>query len=464
MTDNKRFQSQILLIDKSGVRIYPEFITPLVHQLKPTSEYANVDICFEHNQLTIQRNDQSIILFRRPSYCPFTNLHLQNNSSNIPNNPSNSIAIGVVVLFESHDHRVLITRRASHLRTYPSCWVCPGGGIEQDETIEQAGIRELFEEVGIEVNKNELETSKILALWESSFPVDLNHGLPRRHHIVIYLHVESSRASDEIAVKIDPSEVDAYAWLSYEQIENIYERADSLENLCLFKAYVHLTGICDLPFDLLTTADYNQKENLTNGTRFALGQLYIQNFFMDQVAWLSEKNFVAGLLAGFFGGLALGWLFSSSLFVSNKVKTVSNAFDSTKDERDDERSFEPGCSDTEGEYKMVLVVRNDLKMGKGKVAAQCSHATLGCFQKACEQNPDSVDTWFTCGQAKVVCKCESADDLEQLRLQAKRKGLTTCLIRDAGRTQIEPGSKTVLGIGPAPSKLINEITRHLKLY
>ncbi|CAF1543725.1 unnamed protein product, partial [Rotaria sordida] len=40
----------------------------------------------------------------------------------------------------------------------------------------------------------------------------------------------------------------------------------------------------------------------------------------------------------------------------------------------------------------------------------------------------------------------------------------TCLIRDAGRTQIEPGSKTVLGIGPAPSKLINEITRHLKLY
>ncbi|CAF2027311.1 unnamed protein product [Rotaria magnacalcarata] len=187
--------------------------------------------------------------------------------------------------------------------------------------------------------------------------------------------------------------------------------------------------------------------------------IYSGDFFMDQVAWLSEKNFVAGLLAGFFGGLALGWLFSSSLFVSNKVKTVSNAFDSTKDERDDERSFEPGCSDTEGEYKMVLVVRNDLKMGKGKVAAQVRKINFSC-----EQNPDSVDTWFTCGQAKVVCKCESADDLEQLRLQAKRKGLTTCLIRDAGRTQIEPGSKTVLGIGPAPSKLINEITRHLKLY
>ncbi len=43
--------------------------------------------------------------------------------------------------------------------------------------------------------------------------------------------------------------------------------------------------------------------------------------------------------------------------------------------------------------------------------SQCSHATLGCFQKACEQTPDAVDTWFSGGQAKVVCKCESADDL-----------------------------------------------------
>lgn len=180
--------------------------------------------------------------------------------------------------------------------------------------------------------------------------------------------------------------------------------------------------------------------------------------------WFAEKNVIAGLLVGFFGGLACGWLFSASLFVNNDVKVVSKTFDPKKDEREDERSFEPGCSDTDGEYKMVLVVRNDLKMGKGKVAAQCSHATLGCFQKACEQAPEAVDTWFTCGQAKVVCKCESADDLEELRLQAKRKGLTTCLIRDAGRTQIEPGSKTVLGIGPAPSKAINEVTKHLKLY
>jgi len=43
----------------------------------------------------------------------------------------------------------------------------------------------------------------------------------------------------------------------------------------MFNAYVHPTGICELPFDLLTTSDFNRKENLTNGTRFALEQLYI---------------------------------------------------------------------------------------------------------------------------------------------------------------------------------------------
>ena len=60
---------------------------------------------------------------------------MQNNSSQIPDNPSNRIAVGVVIVFESHDHHVLLTRRAAHMRTFPLCWVCPGGGIEKNETV-----------------------------------------------------------------------------------------------------------------------------------------------------------------------------------------------------------------------------------------------------------------------------------------------------------------------------------------
>lgn len=159
---------------------------PLVEQLNSNNESVHVNVQYENEQLIIQRDDTSKILFRRPSYCPFTNLFLQNNSSQISVNSSNKIALGVVILFESHDHHVLITRRAAHMRTFPSCWVCPGGGIEKNETVKfillvffcqilsrkisiqllQAGIRELHEEVDIEVQENELETAETLALWE----------------------------------------------------------------------------------------------------------------------------------------------------------------------------------------------------------------------------------------------------------------------------------------------------------
>jgi hypothetical protein len=92
---------------------------------------------------------------------------------------------------------------------------------------------------------------------------------------VIYLHIRSSRISDEISVKIDPNEVDAYAWLSYEQIGNICHQTSLSKDSGMFNAHVHPTGMCELSLDLLTTADHNQPENLTNGTRFALEQLYI---------------------------------------------------------------------------------------------------------------------------------------------------------------------------------------------
>lgn len=62
------------------------------------------------------------------------------------------------------------------------------------------------------------------------------------------------------------------------------------------------------------------------------------------------------------------------------------------------------------EIKMVLVVRNDLKMGKGKAAAQCSHATLGCYKTALK-SPRLLSYWEDNGQPKVVLKCEEEKEL-----------------------------------------------------
>ncbi|QIW97204.1 hypothetical protein AMS68_002722 [Peltaster fructicola] len=117
------------------------------------------------------------------------------------------------------------------------------------------------------------------------------------------------------------------------------------------------------------------------------------------------------------------------------------------------------------ECKLVLVVRTDLGMGKGKIAAQCSHATLACYKTMVKANPAHpvLQQWERLGQAKVALKVDSEDEMLMLQAQAISLGLCARVIHDAGRTQIASGSATVLGIGPAPKSKIDEVTGHLKL-
>lgn len=184
--------------------------------------------------------------------------------------------------------------------------------------------------------------------------------------------------------------------------------------------------------------------------------------------------------------------------------------------------------------KMTLVVRRDLKMGQGKVAAQCAHAAVGVIDKIYEENEkvmtkksiikdnnknnsvlsdaerlasttsdsnsnsraastssaqsdfgadngrdcdDGEDenleyaekwmTWLTAwraaGSAKVVLQVETEADLMSIVAAAKKANLPTTYIRDAGRTQIAAGSKTVCAVGPAPVSLVDSVTGKLKL-
>ncbi|CAN1236551.1 Peptidyl-tRNA hydrolase 2, mitochondrial [Linum grandiflorum] len=90
------------------------------------------------------------------------------------------------------------------------------------------------------------------------------------------------------------------------------------------------------------------------------------------------------------------------------------------------------------DFKMVLVVRNDLKMGKGKIAAQCSHATLGLYKKLLNRAPKALNRWEMCAQPKVVVKIDSEEDMLILQEKAKSLKLPTHITIDAGRTQIAP--------------------------
>ncbi len=111
-------------------------------------------------------------------------------------------------------------------------------------------------------------------------------------------------------------------------------------------------------------------------------------------------------------------------------------------------------------FKQVLVLRADLGMSKGKLAAQSAHASLLAYLKA---PAASREAWESSGSPKIAVKAESESALLALAAAARAAKLPHALVRDAGRTQLEPGTLTALGIGPAPEAAVDRLTGKLKL-
>ena len=111
-------------------------------------------------------------------------------------------------------------------------------------------------------------------------------------------------------------------------------------------------------------------------------------------------------------------------------------------------------------YKQAIVIRQDLKMGKGKIAAQASHASLQAYLNC---NRTTAEEWMAEGAKKIAVKVNSERELHEIEKLARKKKIATALIRDAGHTQVAPGTITALGIGPANEDEIDEITGKLKL-
>ena len=102
-------------------------------------------------------------------------------------------------------------------------------------------------------------------------------------------------------------------------------------------------------------------------------------------------------------------------------------------------------------------------MGKGKIAAQASHASLIAYTKAVQKNEGLAEDWESEGAKKIVLKVSSEAELFELFESAKRKKLPCSLVKDAGHTQIAPGTATAVAIGPADEVEVDILTRKLKL-
>lgn len=111
--------------------------------------------------------------------------------------------------------------------------------------------------------------------------------------------------------------------------------------------------------------------------------------------------------------------------------------------------------------KQVMVMREDLGMSPGKLAAQTAHASCGARYGANEKHEEE---WRRTGTTKVVLGGWSEQEITEILKRAVAAYLPWYLVCDEGRTEVTPGTITGIGIGPAPSHQIDEVTGHLKLY
>jgi PTH2 family peptidyl-tRNA hydrolase len=105
--------------------------------------------------------------------------------------------------------------------------------------------------------------------------------------------------------------------------------------------------------------------------------------------------------------------------------------------------------------KQVIVLRKDLEMSTGKKCVQACHACLGSYEKTSEA---ILKAWKGEGQKKVSLEVDSRSELIKLKNKAKELGISYFLVKDAGLTELEPGTITALAIGPDKEDKINKIT------
>ena len=115
------------------------------------------------------------------------------------------------------------------------------------------------------------------------------------------------------------------------------------------------------------------------------------------------------------------------------------------------------------EITMVIVTRKDLHLSKGKLAAQVGHAVMECTLKADRVIPKTLERYRKEGARKIVVAVKDADEMKRLYGAISSVGIVCHLVKDAGHTEIPPGTMTVMGIGPAPRDSIDAFTADLQL-
>ena len=123
----------------------------------------------------------------------------------------------------------------------------------------------------------------------------------------------------------------------------------------------------------------------------------------------------------------------------------------------------PSSRPSSTSVKLVCVVNQGLKMGKGKLAAQVGHASVEAFLKSGVSHPHHVEAWLASGQKKICLKVPDDQTMNAIQVKAQQRSIPSLIVRDAGHTQIPRGSQTVLALGPYDEEALDLLTGDLKL-
>ncbi|CAE7332771.1 nudt17, partial [Symbiodinium pilosum] len=133
-----------------------------------------------------------------------------------------NVKLAVVVFPQDREGRLLVTQRAAHMRTFPRCWVFPGGGVDEGEALAVAASRELVEETGLSVTPSSLQP---LCLWESVFPTSvegcIEAGQVKGHSVTVFLEALLDPATAGNVV-LQSSECERCAWVSLQWLMDLH--------------------------------------------------------------------------------------------------------------------------------------------------------------------------------------------------------------------------------------------------
>jgi peptidyl-tRNA hydrolase, PTH2 family len=187
---------------------------------------------------------------------------------------------------------------------------------------------------------------------------------------------------------------------------------------------------------------------------------------------------VFGIICFIFGATYKKILFALARKLKIKIKEYADKQEEAEAKKADNstKSQNDNNSDDEGEevfdfedadLKMVFLVRDDLKLGAGKIAAQVAHAAVGLTEKINEKGKSyykqALEHWSEFGAKKIVLRAKDLEELKNVHKQCKKLKIPSIMISDAGHTQVDPGTVTVVGIGVEDSSKLDKITGGFKL-